>query len=202
MDWRGIAEGKSIFAGKEKRLERPLTALEKAQAISKYTAIIAFISMIPFISADLWEASHLHITPLEKSYTNVSLRLGGGGKSPPVIVLAEDGKMVFVSPCEGLKEILCREEYSGGPIVVNMAVVIEVSPGKGVIKRIYMSDKVGKEVVVTNPYANTWAQGYQTNPYQKNWFLLVLFGGAVIVFLVLSISSIIINSKSPKGTLN
>lgn len=198
MEWRGTSKGKSVFAGKEKRLGRPLTVLEKAQAISKYTAIIAFVSMIPFLSADLWEASHLHITPLEKSYANVSLRLGGGGKSPPVIVLTEDGKRVFVSPCDGLKEVLCREEYSGDPTVVDMAVVIEVSPGRGIIKRINMSDKLGREVVVTNPYANAWAQGYQSNPYQKNWFLLVLSGGAVLFFLVLSISSIIIKSRSRK----
>ncbi|WP_153116355.1 hypothetical protein [Rhodocyclus tenuis] len=196
MEWRGTSEGKSIFAGKEKRLGRPLTALEKALPISKYTAIIAFISLIPFLSADLWEASHLHITPLEKSYASVSLRLGGGGKSPPVIVLTEGGKDLFVSSCDGLKELLCREEYSENPAVVDMAVVIEVSPGKGVIKRINMSDKLGKEVVVTNPYANTWAKSYQSNPYQKNWFLLVIFVGAVLVFLVLSISSTIINSRS------
>lgn len=197
MEWRGTSKGKSIFSGKEKRLGRPLTALEKAQAISKYTAIIAFISVIPFLSADLWEAAHVHKTPLKKSYANVNLRLGGGGKSPPVIVLTKDGKRVFVSPCDGLKEIVCREEYSGNPTVVNMAVVIEVSPGKGIIKHISMSGKHGKEVVVTNPYANTWAQGYQSNPYQKNWFLLVLSGGAVLVFFALSISSII-NSRSRK----
>jgi len=198
MEWRGTSEGKSIFYGKEKRLGRPLTALEKAQEISKYTAIIAFISMIPFLFADLWDASHLHITPVEKIYANVSLQLGGGGKSPPVIVLTESGKRVFVSPCDGLKEILCRGEYSGNPTVVDMAVVIEVSPGKGIIKHIRMSDKNGKEVFVTNTYTNTWAQGYQRNPYQKNWFLLVLSGGAVLFFLVLSISSIIINSRSRK----
>lgn len=198
MEWGETSKEKSIFAGKEKRLGRPLTVLEKAQVISKYIAIIAFVSMIPFLSADLWEASHLYITPLEKSYVNVSLRLGGGGKSPPVIVLTEDGKRIFVSPCDGLKDTLCREEYSGNPTVVDMADVIEVSPGRGIIKRITMSDKFEKEVVVTNPYANAWAQGYQSNPYQKNWFLLVLTGGAVLFFLVLSISSIIINSRSRK----
>lgn len=198
MEWRGTSKGTSIFAGKEKRLGRSLTVLEKAQAISKYIAIIAFISMIPFLSVDLWEASHLHITPLEKSYANVSLRLGGGGKSPPVIVLTENGKRIFVSPCDGLKEILCREEYSGNPTVVDMAVVIEVSPGRGIVKRINMSDKLGKEVVVINPYANDWAKGYQSNPYQKNWFLLLLSGGSVLFFLALSISSIIINSRSRK----
>lgn len=196
MEWRGTSTGTSIFAGKEKRLGRSLTVLEKAQAISKYIAIIAFISMIPFLFMDLWEASHLYKTPLEKSYANVSLRLGGGGKSPPVIVLAKNGKRIFVSPCDGLEEILCRSEYSK-PTIVDMAVVIEVSPGRGIIKHINMPDKLGKKVVVTNPYANDWVKGYQSNPYQKNWFPLLLFSVSVLFFSALSILSII-NSRSRK----
>lgn len=147
MEWRGTSKGKSIFDGKERRLGRPLTALEKAQVIAKYTAIIEeLISVAPFISTDLWESSRLHKTPLVKSYTDVSLRLGGGGKSPPVIVITDAGKRVFVSPCEGLlKAVVCREECSGDPVTVDMVDVIEISPGKGIIKSLIFSGKSGKK---------------------------------------------------------
>ncbi|MDD3381654.1 MAG: hypothetical protein PHD68_10690 [Rugosibacter sp.] len=196
MEWRGTSKGKSIFDGKERRLGRPLTALEKAQVIAKYTAIIALISVAPFISTDLWEFSHLHKTPLVKSYTDVSLRLGGGGKSPPVIVITDAGKRVFVSPCEGLlKAVVCREEYSGDPVTVDMVDVIEISPGKGIIKHLILSDESGKKFAVTNQYANDWVQSYPKSPYQKNWFLLMVAGGAILVFLVMKISSIIINRQ-------
>jgi hypothetical protein len=195
MEWRGTSEGKSIFDGKEKHLGRPLTALEKAQVISKYTAIIALISVAPFISVDFWESLRLHKTPLEKSYTDVSLRLGGGGKSPPVIVITDGGKRVFVSPCEGLQAVVCREEYSGDPVTVDMVDVIEISPGKGIIKHLNLSDKSGKKIVVTNQYANAWIQIYPKSPYRKNWFFLMVAGVSVLVFLVLKISYFIINRQ-------
>ena len=196
MRWRGISSEKSIFDSEEQRISRPLTALEKSRVVSKYTAIVALICLTPFLSADRWEASQLYRSPLEKSFKNVNLRLGGGGKSPPVIVLTYRGKRVFVSPCDGLKEVVCREDYSGEPAFVDIADVTEISPGKGIIKRLSMHDKFGKKIVVTNHYADTWAQSYPRNPYQKNWFLLIIATGAALVFFALKSLSFFINFRS------
>jgi len=196
MEWRETSTGKSIFDSEEKALGRSLTTLEKARVISRYVAIIVLICLSPFFSADLWESSQLYLTPIERSYIDVDLLLGGGGKSPPVIVLTKGGKRIFVSPCDGLNESVCREEYSGESTFVDLADVIEIFPGKGIIKRINMSDKFGKKTVVTNQYAETWVQNYPRNPYQKNWFLLMVSGGAVLAFLALKTLSVIINLRS------
>ena len=118
MRWRGISSEKSIFDSEEQRIGRPLTALEKSRVVSKYTAIVALICLTPFLSADIWESSQLYRSPLEKSFKNVNLRLGGGGKSPPVIVLTYRGKRVFVSPCDGLKEVVCREVILASPLLL------------------------------------------------------------------------------------
>lgn len=196
MKWRRISTEKSIFDSEEQRIGRSLTALEKSRVVSKYTAIIALLCLTPFLSADIWESFQLYRSPLEKSFQNVNLRVGGGGKSPPVIVLTDRGKRVFVSPCDGLKEAVCREDYSGEPAFVDIADVTEISPGKGIIKSLSMHDKFGKKIVVTNQYANTWVLSYPRNPYQKNWLLLIIAAGAALVFFALKSLSIFINFGS------
>ena len=198
MKWRGTSTGKSIFDSEEKALGRSLTMLEKARVISKYIAIIFLMCLVPFLSADLWESSQLYPSPIEKIYVDVSLRLGGGGRSPPVVLLTKVGKRIFVSPCDGLNESICRTEYSGEPTAIEFAEVIELSPGKGIIRRISIRENSGSTTVVINQYADAWIQNYLRNPYQKHWFLLVFSAGAVLAFLALTALFINSNLRSPK----
>lgn len=187
----------SIFARAEKRLGRPLHVFEKVRVICKYTLAISLVPMAPVFIGDIWDARQLYSTPLEKTYRDVTLRLGGGGKSPTVIVITEQGRQIFVSPCDGLKESICyREEFSGRKTNhANAVEVIELAPEIGIIQRIDIANQQGQLVSVINHSADGFVRNYPRNPYQKNWFLLALFGAVSLVFFTLTLCSIISNSK-------
>lgn len=177
--------GASIFDREYRRLGRPLHTIEKIRVIAKYLVIILLLSLGPFFVADYWEMRNLYAIPKEHIFTDVSFRIGGGGKSPPMIALTKEGKSIFFSPCEGLKESVCfQEEFIEKSTLANAITVVEVSPRRGVIKKIETADAQGQAIKISNPLANHYINNYPRNPYKKNWLFLVSLASCLAVYVV------------------
>lgn len=187
----------SIFDGEIKRLGRALGWLEKAQVIAKFTAMITLPFLVIFISADFWQARNLYDTPVEKSFRGVKLELAGGGKNPPVIVLNNSEKRVFISTCEGFEKSVCGGLLSSGSVWVDVADVIEVSPGRGVAKSVVFSTTSGSDLYF-NDYAESLAKEYYVGPYQKNIVLLIFAVGSSLLFIILKLSSVFLRRTGNK----
>lgn len=192
MRLKEIAAGRSLFEIEANRVGRPLDRLDKALVVARYSAILVAIPTIPILAGDYRDNLQKFPHPTQVIFNDIELRLGGGGKALPTIMLTERGRTRLISPCEGLMETVCRQEgVSRNPISAGVAEAIELRPGVGVITRIEFTPPGGASLSVTNPAAERLVVEASRPWHHSHRFSLLLVGTTTIAYLLLKTLSLI-----------
>ncbi|THF58108.1 hypothetical protein [Pseudothauera rhizosphaerae] len=145
--------------------------------VATWIISIFFILLLPFALYDCLEVSNSYDEPKSFSIGDSSIRVGGASRSPMTIAVRKDGKVVFLSSCQGLESRICRVSKYYSWRAVSEVGVLEISPQKGVIQYIKIdSDDVEKDVL-HNRLAERYINEYKSEVYKKyiNSFHVMVF---------------------------
>lgn len=178
-----MGRGQSIFDREAIALGRPLNILDKVRVSAKYATISCLLVLIPFLIYDYFDVGRLYDIPKDIAFENIRFEVKRAPKgSEARVVLYGDGGQVFSSSCSGLESSICGKDKFLSPNTATTILAIEISPQKGIIKKIEISHPSGRDEFV-NSAAESYVMDYSKNAYRKDWILLFMsiFSGATFV---------------------
>lgn len=179
-----MGKSQSIFDREATALRRPLNTLDKVRVSSKYTTISCLLVLIPFFLYDYFDVGRIYDTPREIVFENIRFEVKRAPKgSEARVVIYGDGGQVFSSSCSGLESSICSKEEFWDPHPATNVLAIEISPKKGIIKKIEISRPSGRDEFA-NPEAENYARDYSINAYRKDWILLFISILSGVIFII------------------
>lgn len=163
-------------------------SIQELRDLSKYMAIVSLLVLIPFFTFENWDSRRRHEVPLNLSFDEAELRVFGAAKSPATIVITKDGRKVFSSSCDGLRKSICdHEEYWKKTHYAKSIDAIEISPQKGIIRKLTLIGSHKEIIEINNEEADSFIAAQDKQSYKGSLGLFVIFCLSGLFFIVSNI---------------